>query len=315
VAGFGRVRDATVVFDVHLLEERLQATGALARPLSSAARERLAALLFVRPDYSWAHERPERFFWRDVEQLLSADSCLTSGRLDAFSLMRVNEGYRPTLGADFIRLRGFFAGPVASAAHSHVIRHNDRYQEDRYFEPGMPPSVTSSSRTNDLESELDRFQLGGRLEYHRPLGWRWQVDLATEALLPMRADEHGFSVASGGDVTWLIADRWKWSVDLSHSRAVFEPRHSDRLQYDDWSVTWSSVLGFYIEDRTDLYVELRQNQARQVWQSMDSTRYGRDTSFSLGLRYRFMGGYDGPRLIQVEEMPPSAAVIPLTTVP
>src|SRR5205823_173566 len=68
--GHGRVRDATGVQLARLLEARLLEAGAIRAPLSRAAKERIAALYYLRPSLSVAHERPDRFFWREVGRVL-----------------------------------------------------------------------------------------------------------------------------------------------------------------------------------------------------------------------------------------------------
>src|SRR5262249_36178008 len=117
--GFGRVRDASVVFAVEVLEERLTATGALARPPSPEARQRLAELFFQRDEFSSPHTRPERFFWNEVERILRDDGALTGDAIGAESILLALEAVRPLVpnsqSSDFVRFRGFFVGPQISA--------------------------------------------------------------------------------------------------------------------------------------------------------------------------------------------------------
>ena len=118
-AGFGRVRDASVVYDVHVLEQRLIETGALTRPLSAQARAKLAALYYVAPFYRTAHERPDRYVWRDVERLLREDGALRGDGLDAYSVLRAQES--PAPAGRSARQRGWFVGAVGGTATRHYI--------------------------------------------------------------------------------------------------------------------------------------------------------------------------------------------------
>ena len=87
----GRVRDATPVLDARILEDRLTRTGSLIRPLSEQGRLRLAALLAMRGQFKNAHERADRYFWREVERVLQDDGALIPQGLDALSVLRILE--------------------------------------------------------------------------------------------------------------------------------------------------------------------------------------------------------------------------------
>src|SRR4030095_3066678 len=56
--GAGRVRDATRVCDVSVLEDRLRSQGVLRGPLSSKTRERLASLIYNSSSYDFVLDRP-----------------------------------------------------------------------------------------------------------------------------------------------------------------------------------------------------------------------------------------------------------------
>jgi hypothetical protein len=129
-AGLGRVRDATVIADVYVLEQRLREAGAISRPLSKEARERLAALYYVAPFYVYAHDRPDRHAWRDIERIVREDGALSERGFDAYSVVRAREPYLYRVS----RLRGWFAGPVALARHDHGVARLDRYQNIRVYE-------------------------------------------------------------------------------------------------------------------------------------------------------------------------------------
>jgi hypothetical protein len=128
-AGYGRVRDASVVYDVHLLEERLAGTGAITRPLSAAARAKLAALYYVIPYYSAAHERPDRFAWREIERVLREDGALGEHGLDPYSVLRARESTGPSRRPT--RLRGWFVGLVGQLRSSNTISRRGERSEER----------------------------------------------------------------------------------------------------------------------------------------------------------------------------------------
>src|SRR5262249_49937216 len=113
-ASWGRVRDATPVYQVEVLEERLRETGTLHQPLSRHAREQLAALYTVEGDVAFAHQRPTKYFWRELERILREDGVLDPGGLDAYAVQRLLEPITIT-GAIVARTAGYTVGPVFHA--------------------------------------------------------------------------------------------------------------------------------------------------------------------------------------------------------
>ena len=132
--GWGRVRNATGIYDALVLERRLLETGALTRPLSPAGRQRLAEVLYLRSAFGEVHERPGRGLWREIERVLAADGALREGGLDPYSVLRAAEPHLgPTvrLAADGVpvspatRLTGFFAGLQLFDGHVNRIERRD----------------------------------------------------------------------------------------------------------------------------------------------------------------------------------------------
>ena len=116
--GIGHPRDVTGVYGAQVIASRLAAMGLLAHPLSAAASGRLARLLTVAGDFAAAHERPARYFWREVERVLREDGALAEGALDAYSTLRLVE---PAFGRRAVRTvprprSGARTAPVHAAA-------------------------------------------------------------------------------------------------------------------------------------------------------------------------------------------------------
>src|SRR5206468_4021204 len=91
------------------LQLRLRETGVLSGELSAAARERLASLYTLESSVAFAHERPTKYFWRELERLLREDGALGDGGLDAYSVQRLLEPLAFVGSA--ARPRGFSVGP------------------------------------------------------------------------------------------------------------------------------------------------------------------------------------------------------------
>src|SRR5262245_25769565 len=114
----GRVRDATPVYQVQVLEQRLRTVGTIANALSPAARARLASLYTIEHDLSFAHQRPTKYFWRELERLLREDGVLGEGGLDAYSVQKLLEPLTIVGSGAAARARGFAIGPqVALEKH------------------------------------------------------------------------------------------------------------------------------------------------------------------------------------------------------
>jgi hypothetical protein len=299
-AGLGRVRDASVVYDVHLLEERLQEAGALTRPLSDAAREKLAALEYVAPFYSIAHDRPARFVWHEIERILREDGALREQGLDAYSLLRALEGTGP-VGRP-ARPRGWFCGAVAEARTQHLVTRIEERFDSRVT---TPTDTLENTFLNGLRtvSSYDAVSLGGQAEYHRPLGWRWQLDAFGRLLGPVRPGERGLDLETSAQAQWFVADRWAARATISQARLYFYPRRSEasliyptQPRYDRWIVAYSASIAFYLEDRTTLSASLLEQQDRETYPG--THHFGRYGRLDIGITYRFLGSLDAPGLIE-----------------
>jgi hypothetical protein len=299
-AGLGRVRDASVVYDVHLLEERLIEAGALARPLSAAARAKLAALYYVVPFYAAAHERPDRFAWREIERVLREDGALAEGGLDPYSVLRAREPAAPGgRTGRATRQRGWFIGPVGQFTTQHHISREEETVEDRTYVSDSLWSAAHGTWNRRLVSASDGLALGGTAEFHLPLGWRWQLDATTRATRPARAGERGLDVSNRASVSWFVADRWLASAALDQSRKYFRPRGAgEALEIDEWQTQAQASVAYYLEDRTSLALTLQQQQARSTYAPYEGRAFSRYSYVSLGISYRFLGRLEAPGLIE-----------------
>jgi len=280
--GFGRVRDVTPVYQAQVLEDRLRRTGALSRPLSHAARERLAALFTTQGDVSFAHQRPDKYFWEALERILREDGALERGTLDAYSAQRVLEPIVPTGGV--FRRRGFFVGPAVvvatNRAHWREEQSNSflHYVGDSLdFSSEFTSDVAESYRTDDIFTSL-------LAEYHRPLGLRWQVGAS-----------HSTSIGEAGETlatftslsaSYLVSDRWVGGVSAVHVLSATE-RGSART-VDRWRVAVNAELQYFLEDSWALRLRASQIQDHT---SRIFTRLG---SVDIGISRIFTGLFELP---------------------
>lgn len=309
-AGFGRVRDATAIYDAQVLERRLRETGALSRDLSAPARRDLAGLLFVRDDYSRFRDRPAKRLWEKVEAILEQDGALVEGGLDPYSVLRVGEpDARDGLNSDalprspVLRLSGAFVQGVFTFRETRVLQRLDEENEFQQFIDDSLAQSYTTERHFHQDYILDEAFAGLRGELHRPLGPPWQVDVSAQFLVPTRARPYGFELRTWGRLAWLMTDRWIVSGSVSQARTLLQDDSStfgDPVRDEDsWS--WSYALGatYYFEDRLGMTLRLDESQFHLA-SSYQQSLIQRSGQISLALSYRILGSFDAPGLIPHE---------------
>src|SRR5262245_22793193 len=301
--GFGRVRDVTGVFDMQVLEERLEATGRLLHPLSPAARQRLAELFSVAGDFNAAHDRPDRYLWRDVERLLREDGALPDSTFDAWSLMRALEP--ATLSVAVTRLAGW----RLSGAYELTLARGHVDEDQQFSNADFTNGVQTSGFTNrasDRES-IDEDHGFGRLDvsWHRPFGMHWQADFASTGRY---GDGHRrrVLVSSALGFTNVLADRWVLAATATHQAASLV-QEGVRLS-PEWSVHGIGQLSYFFEDSWSVAATFDQSQTRPFFS--DGTNpivpngFVRETRLVLGLTYRPVGRFEAPGLHVAERLTP-----------
>jgi hypothetical protein len=296
-AGFGRVRDASVVHDVHVLEERLIETGALTRPLSAQARSKLAALYYVAPFYAQAHERQDRYVWRDLERILREDGALHGDGLDAYSVLRARERTAPARRP--ARQRGWFIGVAGGITTTHFIARTEWQSIYRSYLDDVLEYAFLSENTRRSVDSYDQVLVGGEAEYHLPAGWRWQFDAWTRLTCPVRAGERGLDQSSGATASWYVSDRWAADASLQQSRSYFMPDGNGGLLMEDrWNTYAAAGIAYFLEDRTSLSLSFIEQQERALYSAYSPRVFRRGSRVALGISYRFLGGMDAPGLIE-----------------
>ena len=310
-AGYGRVRDASGVYLAFLLEQRLREVGALSGPLSAAAREKLASLYYIRPRFRYVHERPSRFFWREVEKILREDKALGDQGLDAYGVFRADEPYAflAARTPGLRRLAGYYAGFTVLGSHQHSIL---RLTRDEMRVDVRDDTLYSSSRfvgARRLANSQDLALVGGEAEVHRPIGMRWQIDMSGRILFPTNTSvPHGIDVASGAAIGYLVADRWTVNGFADQSRVVADaPPGIPRR--DTWSADYGVALGYYVEDRVQLSLSAAETQAGENPGGYSTGRaYRRSGAVSFGISYHFLGALDARGLFEPLRLAPPSLV-------
>ena len=303
--GIGRVRDATGVFEAEVLEQRLLETGALTRPLSPAARHRLAELIYLRGSLGDVRERPARSLWQSVERIVRDDGALSEQGLDGYSVMRAGERLYAGFGtgseglpsSPVLRSRGWFVGPILSSQNTHSLVHGSshRFREDVPYDSLSPGGEITVGFRND--SHFDQVFYGGLAEGHWPLSSRWQIDAASQTLFPARQQDGGFSTLSQGSATFLIADRWLARAGLGHSRRLrkITVNGDEQAIEDAWNWVYGGQVDYYVEDRLGLNLGIFGDYSHG--RSLPTTGTNSNLVINLGLSYRLIGRYHATGLL------------------
>lgn len=311
--GWGRVRDASGVYEARLLEQRLLETNALARPLSDGTRRRLAALLTVRRDYENQHDRAAKLLWRRVAEILEEDGALSDTGLDPYSTLRAGEPHaRAGLENDdlprtpFLRNVGFFVGPTLHDSHLKQVANADNSSS---FESTQDDSVVASGSSQSSQRDevvFDNTYAGLVAEAHRPLGLSWQADVFGRVLFPLRESySQGMTTLAAGNLSWMVSDRWEVAGSASYQRG--QAGNQDSPQPDSWSWRYGIQATWYVEDRLALTFNVDEIQWKIDYPGSDplqSDPYQRSAQLSLGLSYRILGGFEAPGLIPRETFAP-----------
>jgi len=283
---WGRVRDATPVYRVQVLEQRLHETGTIHGELSAAARERLAALYTVEADLSFAHQRPTKYFWRELERLLTDDGVLGPGGLDAYTVQRLLEPVALRTQS-FARIRGFSVGPqvVLGKAWTHQS-YKSEYRRLTFLADTLYDSTVLVTPRTKYDFHDESISTGLFVEYHRPLGMQWQADAFSRALVSDAAESLTWSTAFGA--AWAIADRWQWTGNIRHDATA--PGKSSERKVDRWQLNIATSLDYFFEDAWAFQV------GYQHQQDHSPTDFTRTDTYSLGVSYQFAGWLDAPGL-------------------
>jgi hypothetical protein len=291
--GFGRVRDATAVYAAQLMEQRLQSTGALTRPLTQATREKVAALFAVEGRLGFAHDRPDKYFWRELERILREDGAL-QGSLDAWSVLRLMEPVLPRLS--WARPAGFFVGPNVSAQTVRRHEWEDLNLTGALLEnDSLVASIGNATHAHNDRRD-DHIFVGASAELHRPLGMRWQTDAST--LVSYARSGHVLQVQSALSAAWLVADRWSWNASLQE----FSETRNAGEDHPRWQVAFESRIAYYLEDALDLSLSWATLQARD--EPFGGPRFDRRDQYQLGVRYRFRGTFEAPGIMPAQYLSP-----------
>jgi hypothetical protein len=312
--GWGRVRNASSIYDAQILETRLFDAGVLRQRLSAHARQELAALLYGQSDVVLSRGRPASDFWGALESLLVRDGAIGSDGLSARGATRAMEPYLGNSttwsgtglpSAVIPRSRGWLVSAGIVLASSRTSMHDERHTTTVVYSPG-PDGGTQSDLYFVYATPSDAAQIELAGEYHRPLSLRVQCDLTASAR--QNVDKHldGHQIAASGAVTWMVADRWWSAFSGTYSNALARTPDG-KTNSDTWRAALTAeahrfVAEHYSLDATWALQWARATRSRIVIGGYD-TGFTNDSRLSLGLSYRFAGFASIPGLFPAPTTP------------
>ena len=285
--GLGRVRDVTPVHQAQVLEERLLATGALARPLSRVALQALASLFAVQPDIGFAHGRPDKFFWGEVERVLAQDGALTGGSLDLYSAHRALEPL--TIRGRMSRRAGWFVGPQVQLNMTQTGTNGEASHSTRIYQADTLSYLSESGSTQHRYQRRDGVTTAFVAEFHHPSGPRWQYD----ADFVTRIAESGSPIDAytAAGVTWIVTDRWLVTGTFFHGVSWAGEGFDRPVQ--DWSFQARATLTYFLEDSWAVSLGMIHDQFHS------GTDFDREGRAMLGVSWVISGLFEAPGLTAV----------------
>jgi hypothetical protein len=282
---FGRVRDATAVYSGYLLEQRLIRDGILARPLSTAGRERLLSLFYVQNPYGVVHDFPDKFFWQEVERLLREEGALGEAGFDAYALLHALQPAGPDRFV--LRRAGYAVGPTLRVDYTDASLQSSQFTH-QVTVVDTTRTETSIQVSDDRRDSNTDLLAGGTAEAHVPLGPRWQLDGAVSALFDTEDPQDHQNIDGFGAFTWIVAERWQADASASYFRS-YAP------QIDYWSASARVNLSYFLEDHLRLGIGFTTGQFHNDYATGEET-FSRSSGLMISLSYRF-AGLDVPGLV------------------
>jgi hypothetical protein len=294
---FGRRRNVTAIADAHMIEQRLIELGVLSGSLQPQNIARLVDLIYKKDNYNSLYDRPEKYYWQDVEEILKSDPAYVR-ELDAYSLRRIDEYYV----GNVLRYRGFLIRPSVIYSHRHGIDHYSTV-DSRTTRTDSLVEHTESSEYNRSEFTSDNDFYVLNIDYYYPISVQWQLNGWGGVLYypkDTRIDWQNIpkdqvTLSAGLSLEWFMGDKWYARSEFSLEDFLVKSVIGSDYIDESYSQSLSISVNHYLENHLILTAEL-ENRYRYS-SSLIRYNYGDEierwssfgTNFFLGLTYAFNG--------------------------
>lgn len=269
--GYGRLRNINPVIRSLRMNERLNALNTGQRLNQNDITE--AADHFTRFNgYQQIYDRPQKNFWGDMDNLLSADLAA----LDAFDLLYLTDVTQEAIGS---RREGWEIAAAAALQHTVNYSHIEN-------EITNGSSSQTSTRTYLTPSVSGSWYKNLSLKHQIGINGSFQYQAAID-------DESSF----GGDIKIISTSaNWLYTVtDRVLTNATVAYQRTGSELYDSNRISILSEINYFLEDRFSLFCNLR-----FVYQTNSSFMFSGETItdsidrnnlvFDAGLRYYLKRG-------------------------
>lgn len=255
--GFGRIRNVNPIIRSLRLGERLHALNN-GQTMDSQDYTSAAEQLTKFGGYNETYDRPQKYFWNDMDALISPDL----SAINPFDLLYLTDTTKETIGS---RMEGWEVhGTLA-------FDWTTRYMEDDRFENGS--DITKNSTLIPSLTGV----------WSKNISLKHQLGLSANltSFLPLDTDDDNRIIASV-NASWLytITDRILSTTNIN----IYQ-----RLSELDGFITVNSEIDYFIENRFSLFSNVLMNHRPKF---LDEDHNRRDTLFifNTGMRYYFKRG-------------------------
>lgn len=268
--GFGKLRNVTPVVTAIRFQERMKQLGLINSNLSNKTIEDLAMQFFKQPYYSDVHSRPEKYFWKGIDDVISKDGISLQG-LNMYASAYLRESLNEVR---FFRQEGLVAGLNLVLKYSNLYEYPLILTEDLTL--AFNPYFTFSHQLN-LKSQINfsaSFTGGPVISKHSNTRQNYTI-----------------SVRAG--YNYELTDRLVCSVEDDFGYSLINTSNQNK----SWSDALTLDLSYFVEDDILISSSYRWSYNHATYQGYDPGQYPSVVSenlyntFDFGVTYYFDRGF------------------------
>lgn len=236
--GYGRIRNVTPVIRALRTNERYKALG----NQSLTSTEIIAAAeQFTRFNgYSRSYDRPLKYFWQDMDQLVNNKF----SSLSTFDQFYLNEIFEENLGS---RFEGYEVTATASYTYFNTLN-REEFSNETDIE-----RIFTILRAAEIEFSGN---------YYKNLNLNHQIRLTTnlQTFFPLERVndyEYVFNPSLSGNWLWVLEDRWLLTNSITGNLRLPSRKESEEYREYNLSTSIRSNLTYFAENRLAITSSLR----------------------------------------------------------
>ena len=268
--GFGKLRNVTPVVAAIRFQERMKQLGLINNNLSNNTIEDLAIQFFQQPYYDDIYSRPEKYFWKGIDDVLAKDKVSLQG-LNMYAGSYLRESLNEVR---FFRQEGLIAGLNLQLKYSNIYEYPLIIMEDLTL--GFNPYFTFSHQLN-LNSQFNfsaSFTGGPVISKHS-------------------STRQNYAITVLAGYKYELTDRMVCTIDNNFGYNI----SNSFIQNKAWSDDLSIDLSYFIEDNLVASASYSWSYYHSSSQSDNSNEYPSNTyenlynTIDFGFTYYFDRGF------------------------